>query len=291
MTTRSQTTEPAMVVRRRHRRWLLGGRIGPTVAILYLLSLASLAVLGPVLAPYSPTEQNYDVLLVPPNATYLLGTDDLGRDVFSRLLYGAPVSLAASALAVFVAFAMGLPIGVIAGYFGGTVDHVIGRIIDTVASFPGILLAIAVTSALGVGLMNSMIAVGFVFSPELARIARAQTNVVRNELYVEAAGRMGAGTLRILMRHILPNILPPVIIQVTLLLPTALIVESSLSFLGLGIQPPLPSWGAMLSRAFANMEIAPYLMYAPGFAIIATAVAFNSMGEFVRRWLNPLERQ
>jgi peptide/nickel transport system permease protein len=272
-------------------RWLVGGRIGPTIAVVYLLCLASLAVLAPSLSPYSPTDQDYDFLLSPPNATHLLGTDDLGRDVLSRLLHGAPISLGASVLAVFVALVLGLPVGIVAGFFGGTVDQVLGRMIDTVSSFPGILLAIAVTSALGVGLANSMIAVGFVFSPEIARIARAQTMVVRSELYVEAASRMGASMARVLTRHILPNIIPPVIVQVTLLLPTALLVESSLSFLGLGIQPPFPSWGAMLSRAFSNIDVAPFLMYAPGLAIVATAVAFNSLGEAVRRRLNPVEIQ
>ena len=273
------------------KRWLIGGRAGPTFAVFYLLCLASLSVLAPVLSPFPPADQDYDFLLSPPNFVHFLGTDDLGRDVLSRLLHGAPVSLAASVLAVSVAFLIGLPVGIVAGFFGGTVDQVLGRMIDTVASFPGILLAIAVTSALGVGLTNSMIAVGFVFSPEIARIARAQTMVVRSELYVEAALRMGASMARVLTRHILPNIIPPVIVQVTLLLPTALLVESSLSFLGLGIQPPFPSWGAMLARAFTNMEVAPFLMYAPGLAIVVTAVAFNSLGEAVRRRLNPVEIQ
>ena len=189
-------------------RWLVGGRIGPTLAVVYLLGLASLAVLAPSLSAFSPTHQDYSFLLSPPNATHILGTDDLGRDVLSRLLHGAPISLAASVLAVVVAFVIGVPVGIIAGFFGGAVDQVIGRVIDTVASFPGILLAIAVTSALGVGLTNSMIAVGFVFSPELARIARAQTMVVRSELYVESAVRMGASMVRVLTRHILPNIIP-----------------------------------------------------------------------------------
>jgi peptide/nickel transport system permease protein len=269
----------------------VGGRLGPKIAVGYLICLASLAVLAPTLSPFAPNDQDYDFLLSPPNYVHLLGTDDLGRDVLSRLLHGAPVSLAASILAVSVAFIIGLPVGIVAGYFGGAVDQILGRMIDTVASFPGILLAIAVTSALGVGLTNSMIAVGFVFSPEIARIARAQTMIIRNELYVEAAVRMGATMPRVLWRHVFPNIIPPVIVQVTLLLPTALLVESSLSFLGLGIQPPFPSWGAMLSRAFSNMDVAPFLMYAPGLAIVATAIAFNSVGEAVRRRLNPVETQ
>jgi len=271
--------------------WLTAGSTGTTAAVVYLLFLASLSVLAPLLSPFLPTDQDYDFLLSPPNTTHFLGTDDLGRDVLSRLLHGAPISLGASVLAVTVAFVIGLPVGIIAGYSGGAVDQILGRIIDTVSSFPGILLAIAVTSALGVGLTNSMIAVGFVFSPEIARIARAQTMVMRSELFVEAAIKMGASQTRVLVRHILPNIIPPVIVQVTLLLPTALLVESSLSFLGLGIQPPLPSWGSMLSRAFSNMDVAPFLMYAPGLAIVVTAIAFNSLGEAVQRRLNPVEAQ
>ena len=257
------------------------------VALFYLLALASLGVLASVVAPHSPTDQNLDTILVDPSWSHLMGTDDLGRDVFSRLIYGAPISLFASLLSVTIGFTIGVPIGVFAGFFGGHIDNVIGRIIETLSSFPGMVLAIAVTGALGIGLVNSMIAVGIVFSPEIARLARAQTQVVKNELYVDAARTMGAGTLRILWRHVLPNAMQPVIVQVTLLLAVALLVESSLSFLGLGVQPPAPSWGAMLARAYANMEVSPAQMYAPGIAILLTALAFNTLGESLRKALDP----
>ncbi len=282
---------PAIKLKRRRSwdgvlRWLRGDWRA-AFALAYLAGLAMLAILAPVLAPYSPTDQNYDVMLLGPTAEHLLGTDDLGRDILSRLIYGAPVSLYASVMAVFIGLVLGLPIGLCAGYFGGKVDLVISRIIDTLLSFPGIVLAVGVTGALGIGMINSMIAVGIVFSPEIARLIRSQTLVVKNELFVDAARGFGASTTRIMIRHILPNAVQPVIVQVTLLLAVALLVEASLSFLGLGAQPPSPSWGAMLARAYGNMETAPEQMYPPGVAILVTALAFNALGASLRTALDP----
>lgn len=257
------------------------------VSFLFLLLLVVIAVAAPWIAPHSPTDQDLGNTLVGPTATHWLGTDDLGRDIFSRLLYGARVAIYASALAVGIAFVLGVPAGILAGYLGGWIDEAIGRMIDTFLAFPAIVLAIAVTGALGIGLTNGMIAVGIVFAPQLARLARARTLVVRQELYVDAARCFGSPTLHILWRHILPNALQPVIVQVTILLAAALLAEASLSFLGLGIQPPNPSWGAMLARAYQSMEIAPDQMYAPGLAILATALAFNSLGEALRKELDP----
>ena len=199
------------------------------IALVFLLMLASLALFAPIVAPHSPTDQDLDAILMNPTVGHLLGTDDLGRDVFSRLVYGAPISLFASLLAVSIGVVLGVPIGVFAGYLGGHYDDVIGRVIETLASFPGMVLAIGVTGALGVGLVNSMIAVGIVFSPEIARLARAQTLVVKSELYVDASRTFGAGTARILWHHVLPNAIQPVVVQVTLLLAIALLVESGLS--------------------------------------------------------------
>ena len=217
----------------------------------------------------------------------MLGTDDLGRDIFSRLIYGAPATVYASLLAVTVAVAIGLPVGLIAGFFGGWTDDIISRVIDTFLSFPAIVLAIAVTGALGIGLTNGMIAVGIVMFPALARIVRARTLIVRQELYVDASRGFGAPSWHILWKHVLPNALQPVIVQVTLLLAAALLAEASLSFLGLGIQPPNPSWGAMLARAYQYMEIAPEQMYAPGLAILVVSLAFNALGESLRIVLDP----
>jgi peptide/nickel transport system permease protein len=272
------------------RRWLQGDLRAP-LALGFLLILALLAIFAPLIAPYSPTDQNYDAMLQGPSAHHLFGTDDLGRDILSRLLYGAPVSLYASIMAVAIGLAIGLPIGLCAGYFGGGVDPVISRIIDTLLSFPGIVLAVGVTGALGIGEVHSMIAVGIVFSPEIARLIRSQTLVLKGELFVDAARGFGASTARILVRHILPNAVQPVIVQVTLLLAVALLVEASLSFLGLGSQPPSPSWGAMLAEAYGNMEAAPGQMYPPGIAILLTALAFNALGGSLRTALDPKLRR
>lgn len=282
------------VVRRKRRRsrfvaWIAGDKRA-AVSLIFLLALASLSVLANVVAPYSPLEQSMDIL-APPSAAHLLGTDDLGRDVFSRLVHGGPMSLYASFLAVSVGVLIGLPFGVLAGYLGGWVDTAVSRVIDTILSCPSIVLAIAVTGALGIGLTNSMIAVGIVFSPGLARLIRVQTMIVKGELYVDAARTFGLSTPRLVFRHILPNAIQPVIVQVTLLLATALLAEASLSFLGLGVQPPHPSWGQMLARAYAYMEIAPEQMYAPGFAILFTALAFNALGESLRSLLDPTRRR
>ena len=253
----------------------------------FLLFLVVVAILAPVVAPHSPTDQNLNNMLLPPSAEHLLGTDDLGRDVLSRLIHGAPATLYASFLAVSIACVIGVPIGLLAGFLGGWVDDAISRAVDTLLSFPAIVLAIGVTGALGIGLTNGMIAVGIVFSPLLARLVRAQTLIVKQELYVDASRCFGASNLRIIVQHIVPNAIQPVIVQITLLLAAALLAEASLSFLGLGVQPPQPSWGAMLARAYNYLEIAPEQMYAPGLAILLTALAFNALGESLRVALDP----
>ena len=267
--------------------WWLASDLRAALALVVLLGLVIVAIGAPWIAPYPPTAQDVNNMLAAPSSSHLLGTDDLGRDIFSRLIYGAPATVYASLLAVGVAVAIGLPVGLIAGFFGGWIDDIISRVIDTFLSFPAIVLAIAVTGALGIGLTNGMIAVGIVMFPALARIVRARTLIVRQELYVDASRCFGAPTWHILWKHVLPNALQPVIVQVTLLLAAALLAEASLSFLGLGIQPPNPSWGAMLARAYQYMEIAPEQMYAPGFAILVVSLAFNALGESLRIVLDP----
>lgn len=261
------------------------------VSLAFLLALGVLAVCAPLIAPYPVTAQDMDNSLAGPSTAHLLGTDDLGRDVFSRMVHGGAATLYASCLAVGIAVLLGLPVGLLAGFKGGWLDEGISRFIDALLSFPSIVLAIAVTGALGIGLTNGMIAVGIVFSPQLARLVRARALVVRQELYVDAARCFGASTARILWRHVLPNTVQPVIVQVTLLLAAALLAEASLSFLGLGIQPPQPSWGSMLARAYQNMELAPEQMYAPGLAILLTALAFNTLGESLRIALDPTTKR
>jgi peptide/nickel transport system permease protein len=278
-----------MTGRRRFFRWLVSD-LRAALAIFVLLMLVVVAIGAPWIAPYQPTAQDVNNMLAAPSASHLLGTDDLGRDIFSRLIYGAPATVYASLLAVSVAVAIGLPVGLMAGFFGGWIDDIMSRAIDTFLSFPAIVLAIAVTGALGIGLTNGMIAVGIVMFPALARIVRARTLIVRQELYVDASRCFGAPAWHILRKHVLPNSLQPVIVQVTLLLAAALLAEASLSFLGLGIQPPNPSWGAMLARAYQYMEIAPEQMYAPGLAILVVSLAFNALGESLRIVLDPTMR-
>ena len=262
-----------------------------SVSLAFLLALGVLAACAPLIAPYPVTAQDVDNTLASPSAAHLLGTDDLGRDVFSRMVHGGAATLYASCLAVGIGLLLGLPVGLLAGFKGGWLDDGISRFIDALLSFPSIVLAIAVTGALGIGLTNGMIAVGIVFSPQIARLVRARALVVRQELYVDAARCFGASTARILWRHVLPNTVQPVIVQVTLLLAAALLAEASLSFLGLGIQPPQPSWGSMLARAYQNMELAPEQMYAPGLAILLTALAFNTLGESLRIALDPTTKR
>jgi peptide/nickel transport system permease protein len=211
--------------------------------------------------------------------------------VFSRLIYGAPVSLYACVLAVGIAVIVGLPFGLVIAFAGGWVDAAGSRVVDTLLSFPAIVLAIGVTGALGISTTHAMVAVGIVFSPILARVARAQTLVVRQALFVDAARSFGASPLRIVLCHIAPNALQPVIVQITLSLAMALLAEASLSFLGLGVQPPDPSWGNMLARAYGYMEIAPEQMYPPGIAILLTALSFNALGEWLRLALDPTMRR
>jgi peptide/nickel transport system permease protein len=257
------------------------------LSIGYLVLLVAVSIGAPWIAPYPPNAQNVNDVLAPVSATHWLGTDDLGRDVLSRLIWGAPNSLYASFLAVGVAILLGVPIGLFIGFVGGWIDTVLSRFIDSLLSFPPIVLAIAVTGSLGIGLTNAMLSVGFVFAPYLARLVRAQTLVVKNALYVDAAQGFGATRRHIIVRHILPNAIQPVVVEVTLMLAVALRAEASLSFLSLGVQPPAASWGGMLARAYNYIEISPSQMYAPGMAILLTALAFNALGESMRVLLDP----
>ncbi|AFT68847.1 Glutathione ABC superfamily ATP binding cassette transporter, permease protein [Alloalcanivorax dieselolei B5] len=276
--------EPALPVRL--LRWL---RRDPRAAISLgiLVIILGAALLAPWIAPYSPTDQNDELILAGPSAAHWLGTDDLGRDVLSRLIHGGANSLYAALLAVSVALAIGLPLGLIAGFTGGWVDSAISRLVDTFLSFPAIILAVAVTGAMGIGLTNAMFSVGLVFAPQIARLIRARTLVVRQELYVDAARCFGASPARLLIKHVLPNAVQPVIVQSTLLLAVALLAEASLSFLGLGVQLPEVSWGSMIARGYLYMSIVPEQMYAPGVLIMITAVAFNALGESLRSALDP----
>jgi peptide/nickel transport system permease protein len=256
-------------------------------SVLYLIVLALIGLLAPWISPYDPNEINLSDVMAAPSAAHWLGTDDLGRDVVSRLMAGAGPSLFASILAVSIGTTLGVPIGLLAGYVGGRIDSSISRVLDALLSFPSIVFAIGIAGVLGPGLVNGMVAIGILMMPGFARLTRATTMVVKQELYVDAIRAFGATPFRIVTRHVLPNAIQSAIVHAGLLLAIGLLAESSLSYLGLGVQPPRSSWGGMLARAYNYMEVAPEQMYAPGLAILFTALAFNGLGEVVRLALDP----
>jgi peptide/nickel transport system permease protein len=272
------------------RRWLRQERSG-VAAGSFLAIIAIAAVFAPIVAPADPLDQDIPNKLAGMSAANWLGTDDLGRDVLSRLIFGARASLLASGFAVLVAIVIGLPLGLLAGYVGGWVDRVLMKVADTVLAFPALVLAIGVTGALGPGLMTSMGAMGVVFSPSVARLMRSQTLVVRQEPFVAASEMFGSRPSAIIVRHIIPNAIQPVLVQTSLLLAGALLAEASLSFLGLGVQAPTPSWGSMLGRAYTAMNKAPAQMLSPGITIALCALSFNIIGDALRRQLDPRQRR
>ncbi|SMC96233.1 ABC transporter permease [Lentzea albidocapillata] len=254
-------------------------------AAVFIALLVLVAVLAPWIAPYEPNAQNLLVRLRAPSAEHLLGTDDYGRDVLSRLMFGARVSLWAALQAVAVAFVLGLPLGLLAGYRAGWVGVVLTRLMDALMSAPSLVLAITIVAVLGAGITNAMLAVGLVMAPRFFRVARAATMDIRHETYIEASVTLGCSTLRTTMRHILPNVLPPIVLVMSVSLGSAVAAEAGLSFLGLGVRPPGASWGSMLSTASSNMSLAPHLVWPPGVMIFLTVLAFTYLGDGVRRAL------
>lgn len=248
-------------------------------------------VLADVIAPYGPNQQDLDAILLPSSSSHLLGTDDLGRDVLSRVIVGTRTSVLAAALAVLVALVIGLPLGLLAGWKGGWIDSVIMRVIDALLAFPAIVLAIAITATLGAGITNAMVAVGIVLAPVFCRLSRAQVLSVKQETYIEAAMSFGArGFRRMILPHVLPNSIQPVLVQLSVLAGYALIAEATLSFLQLGVQPPDPSWGTVLARAYNFMDQAPLQIFVPGVAIAVTVFSLNIIGDDLQRRLDPRRR-
>jgi peptide/nickel transport system permease protein len=268
---------------RRNRTAMLGlGIIG-----LFLV----LALFAPVFAPYDPIQPSLPDALQGPSGRYLLGTDELGRDLFSRLLYGARISLNIGLISVAIGVLVGVPIGAFSGYYGGALDLSVQRLIDILIAFPGILLAIVVVSVLGVGVQNVMIAIGIASVPIYARLVRGSVLSVKKMTYVRAAHAVGISDMTIIFRHILPNCLGPIIVQSTFQIATAILWAAGLGFLGLGAQPPLPEWGAILSRGRVYMRIAPHLTTFPGVAIFLMVLGFNLVGDGLRDALDPKSRQ
>jgi len=261
-------------------------RLGILGAVLLFLAVVA-AVFAQVLAPYDPTLIHPADRLAGPGARYLLGADELGRDLLSRTLYGARVSLQVSLTAVSLASVLGVTLGLLAGYFRGPLDVVLMRVMDMVFAFPAILLALALVAVMGPDLRNLILAVTIVYVPSFARITRASTLVAREELYVEAARAVGVTHTRAMLRHVLPNVSAPLIVQFTVSLAYAILIEASLSFLGLGVQPPAPSWGSMLATGKLYVELSPWLSVVPGVAIVLTVLSFNLLGDGMRDALDP----
>lgn len=245
------------------------------------------AVFGPILSAYAPDSVDFMATLAPPSADHVLGTDDLGRDVLSRILSGARVSLLVAVMSVGGAVLVGLPIGLVAGYFGGKTDAALMRCMDVLLAFPGILLALGITAALGASLSNTIVAIAVINTPMIARVTRAQTMLVASLDYVKANRALGFGNVTIMTRSVLPNALSPILVQASLLLASSIITESYLSFLGLGIQPPTPTWGSMLRDAISFIDQATWLAWFPGAAIFLTVLGFNILGDGLRDRLDP----
>jgi peptide/nickel transport system permease protein len=245
------------------------------------------AIFADLISPYAPNEQDYLAITEAPTASHPLGTDDLGRDVLARIIYGSRISLLVGVIAVGIALMLGVTLGLLAGYAGGKTDDVSMRVVDAVQAFPGLILALGITAALGPGIEKVMIAIGIVATPAIARLTRAQVLTIREREFVSAARVIGASPLAIVGRHIWPNVTAPIIVQATLLTATAILTEASLSFLGVGVKPPTATWGSMLRTGSQYLEVAPWLAFAPGVAIFATVLAFNFVGDGLRRALDP----
>lgn len=260
------------------------------VGIIVILVVVLTATFAPQIAPYDPTSQKFKRLQAP-SAVNWIGTDELGRDVFSRIVFGSRISLQVGLIAVSLALSIGVTIGVLAGYIGGTFDNMVMRVVDLLFAFPGLVLAIVIAGLLGPSITNAMIAIGIIYAPTYARVARGSVLQVNNELYLEAARLTGGGHFHIIRKHIAPNILAPLVVLTTLSMSTAILTEAALSFLGLGTQPPDPSWGKMLSDGRVFMEIAPWVAIFPGIAIVIAVLGFNLLGDGLRDALDPRLRE
>jgi len=263
-----------------------GAMLGAVVVLFFVL----VAVAAPLIAPYDPVATSWSAVRKPPSPEHWLGTDEIGRDVLSRVIFGARASLLAGVISVCISLACGVPIGLVSGYVGGFLDGLLMRITDALLACPFLILAIALAAFLGPSLTNAMIAIGVSAMPAFIRLTRAQVLNAKVEDYVEAARALGNPHRRIVLRHILPNILAPIMVQATLAIAAAIIAEASLSFLGLGQQPPAPSWGSMLNTAKNFLEQAPWMAMWPGAAIFAVVLAFNLFGDGLRDALDPRHR-
>ena len=292
-------TTPSAVPRQRTRQGrgpfaLAMGRFArrpaAVLGLVVIVLFVGAALLAPWITPYDPVRQSYSVIRKAPSALHWFGTDENGRDVLARVLFGARATLLAALVSVCIASGAGVPLGLLAGFAGGWVDAVIGRVVDAMLACPFLILAIALAAFLGPSLTNAMIAIGVTATPVFVRVARAATIDAAANHYVEAARALGNPPWRVAVRHVLPNIVPPILVQATLTIATAIIAEASLSFLGLGQQPPEPSWGSMLNSAQRFLTQAPWLAIFPGAAIFVVVLSFNLVGDGLRDALDPRRR-
>lgn len=281
-----QTSFKKKSMREEKIRAFMKNKLAVTGAIL-LMVMILLAVASPIIAPYGFDEQNYEVARQTPSFDHLAGTDELGRDIFSRILYGGRVSLTIGIISVGIGLFCGGSLGVLAAYYGGIAETVIMRIVDVLMAIPSIILSISVCAALGSGIVNTMIAVGISSIPTYARVFRSSVISEKSKEYIEAAKAVGAGNVRIILKHILPNSIAPVIVQASLGVAQAITTAASLSFIGLGIQPPNPEWGALLSSGRQYIRDFPHMVVYPGIAIMLTVLALNLIGDGLRDALDP----
>jgi len=297
MTSQTSISLPAVEPTRRSpglaaqfRRQFIRNR-GGMIGLAIMVTITLIAIFAPLVSPYDPYALSRLDRLQGPSRAHLMGTDDLGRDLLSRIIYGARISMTVGLFTVLIATALGTPAGIVAGYFGGKIDSLIMRVMDVIFSFPAVLLALAITAFLGPNLRNMILALGIVYAPGFSRIVRGPVLAARHLEYVEASRVMGASNARILVHHLLPNIISPLIVTATVTFSFALLAEAALSFLGMGAQPPEASWGVMLSSGRRFMETVPSLAVFPGLAIMITVLASNLLGDALRDVLDPRLRR
>lgn len=262
-------------------------RRGAMVALVVIVLIILAAVFAPLISPYDPAAQSWSAVRKPPSLAHPFGTDEVGRDLLARVIYGARASLAAGLISVGIAIGVGVPVGLLAGTLGGLADGLISRVTDAMLACPSLILAIVLAAFLGPSLSNAMIAIGITAMPLFVRLTRGQALAIKSEDYVEAARAVGNPRWRVVVRYILPNVLPQLLVQATLTIATAIIAEASLSFLGLGQQPPAPSWGSMLNSAQRFLVNAPWMAVWPGLAIFVTVLSFNLLGDGLHDALDP----
>lgn len=257
------------------------------IGLIIAVSMVVIAILAPIIAPYRPEASDFDAILSPPTPTHLFGTDELGRDILSRVMWGARASMQAGVLATLIAVMIAVPIGLLAGYYRGIADTLVMRLTDALLAFPFLIIAVGLAAILGPSLLNATAAIGIVQAPKLIRITRGEVLSLREENFVQAAIADGAPDRSVIFRHILPNAINVLLVQATVVLPFAILAEATLSFLGLGVQPPTPSWGVMLTAAQPYLGTAPWFGIMPGLAILITTLSFNLVGDGLRDVLDP----